>query len=62
LLEILPENTKIKLIKKVEPSWVSPMFVAEISFADWTNAGMLRHPRFPGLRRHKPAKQVVREG
>jgi DNA ligase D-like protein (predicted ligase) len=42
--------------------WVKPEVVAEVGFAEWTEAGMLRHPRFLGLRRDKPAQEVVREG
>lgn len=41
--------------------WVRPDLVAEIGFTEWTTAGKLRHPRFLGLRRDKPADQVTRE-
>ena len=41
--------------------WVRPDLVAEIGFTEWTDAGRLRHPRFLGLRRDKPAKDVTRE-
>jgi DNA ligase D-like protein (predicted ligase) len=41
--------------------WVTPDLVAEIGFTEWTTAGKLRHPRFLGLRRDKPADQVTRE-
>ena len=42
--------------------WVTPKLVAEIGFSEWTTAGMLRHPRFMGLREDKPPKDVRREG
>lgn len=42
--------------------WVDPVLVAEIGFSEWTSAGLLRHPRFIGLRDDKPARQVRREG
>ena len=42
--------------------WVTPKLVAEIGFSEWTSAGLLRHPRYMGLRDDKPAKQVRREG
>lgn len=42
--------------------WVRPDLVAEIGFTEWTQAGKLRHPRFLGLRRDKPAEDVTREG
>lgn len=41
--------------------WVRPDLVAEIGFTEWTDAGRLRHPRFLGLRRDKPARDVARE-
>jgi DNA ligase D-like protein (predicted ligase) len=42
--------------------WVTPRLVAEIGFSEWTSAGLLRHPRYLGLRDDKPALQVRREG
>ena len=42
--------------------WVSPKLVAEIGFSEWTTAGLLRHPRFLGLRDDKSAREVRREG
>lgn len=41
--------------------WVRPEVVAQIGFAEWTNDGRLRHPRFLGLRDDKPASEVRRE-
>lgn len=41
--------------------WVRPELVAQIGFTEWTRDGMLRHPRFQGLRNDKPAGEVVRE-
>jgi DNA ligase D-like protein (predicted ligase) len=42
--------------------WVTPRLVAEVGFSEWTSAGLLRHPRYLGLRDDKPARQVRREG
>ena len=41
--------------------WVTPKLVGEIAFTEWTSDNRLRHPRFLGLRRDKPASKVVRE-
>lgn len=41
--------------------WVQPKLVAQVAFTEWTRDGKLRHPRFLGLRRDKPPRQVVRE-
>ncbi|MGW0734849.1 non-homologous end-joining DNA ligase [Streptomyces sp. NPDC002851] len=41
--------------------WVRPELVAEVGFTEWTRDGMLRHPRFKGLRDDKEPSEVVRE-
>ncbi|MFE9636158.1 non-homologous end-joining DNA ligase [Streptomyces sp. NPDC006463] len=41
--------------------WVRPEVVAQVAFTEWTTAGLLRHPRYLGLRDDKPAHEVVRE-
>lgn len=41
--------------------WVQPTLVGQVGFSEWTRDGQLRHPRFLGIRRDKPARQVVRE-
>jgi DNA ligase D-like protein (predicted ligase) len=41
--------------------WLKPVQVVEVSFAEWTRDGSLRHAAFIALRDDKPAKQVVRE-
>lgn len=42
--------------------WVLPELVAQVSFAEWTEGGGIRHPVFVGLRDDKPPTEVVREG
>lgn len=42
--------------------WVKPQLVVEISFADWTPDGHVRHAKYEGVRADKPAKEVIREG
>jgi bifunctional non-homologous end joining protein LigD len=41
--------------------WAEPRMVAQIEFAEWTTDGLLRQPRFEGLRDDKDAAEVVRE-
>jgi DNA ligase D-like protein (predicted ligase) len=48
-------------VRERDVHWVRPELVAQIGFTEWTRDGMLRHPRFQGLRTDKSARQVVRE-
>jgi bifunctional non-homologous end joining protein LigD len=41
--------------------WVKPELVAECRFKTWTTEGLIRQASFVGLRRDKPAKEIVRE-
>jgi bifunctional non-homologous end joining protein LigD len=43
------------------PHFVRPELVAQITFAEWTDDGLLRQPVFLGLRADKAAAEVVRE-
>lgn len=44
-----------------KPHWVTPKLVAEVSFAEWTTGGAIRHSVFQGLRSDKPAGRITRE-
>jgi bifunctional non-homologous end joining protein LigD len=44
-----------------ELCWLRPLLVAQVSFTEWTNYGLLRHATFEGLRDDKEPRQVVRE-
>jgi bifunctional non-homologous end joining protein LigD len=41
--------------------WVKPTLLAEVSFAEWTESGHIRHAVFRGLRADKPARAITRE-
>jgi bifunctional non-homologous end joining protein LigD len=48
--------------KTNEPAtWIKPELVCEISFTEWTNEDLIRHPVFLGLREDKQAGEVSRE-
>lgn len=41
--------------------WVRPELVAEVTFAEWTPTGTLRHPSYLATREDKDPRDVVRE-
>jgi bifunctional non-homologous end joining protein LigD len=41
--------------------WVRPVQVVEVAFVEWTRDGLLRHPKFVGVRDDKNARAVRRE-
>jgi len=48
-------------VRERDVHWAAPQLVAQIAFTEWTRDGMLRHPRYTGLRHDKSAADVVRE-
>lgn len=57
----LSEIRYARICKNVPVTWVKPKLVCEVSFAEWTNEGIMRQPIFKGMRIDKPAKEVVKE-
>jgi bifunctional non-homologous end joining protein LigD len=41
--------------------WLRPKLIAQISFTEWTNYGLLRHATFLGLRDDKDPREICRE-
>jgi bifunctional non-homologous end joining protein LigD len=41
--------------------WMKPQLVIQVAFADWTHSGILRQPRYLGLRQDRDPKTVFRE-
>ena len=55
------EVPKMPKVRRGDVTWVEPMLVAEVEFAEWTRDGRLRAPVYVGLRDDKPADDVVAE-
>jgi bifunctional non-homologous end joining protein LigD len=55
------DNPFVATPRLPRPVWVEPEVVVEVVFHEWTTAGVLRAPRFRGIRDDKPARDVVRE-
>ncbi len=51
-----PFNEVVKTNAPV--TWIKPMLVAEIKFAEWTTDNKMRHPIFLRLRDDKPVKEI----
>lgn len=41
--------------------WVSPKLVCEMSFSEWTSDGLMRHPKFEGMREDKDPVAIKHE-
>ena len=52
---------KIKPPASTPVTWVKPELVCEVTFAGWTEDGLMRHPVFSRLREDKAAREVGRE-
>jgi ATP-dependent DNA ligase len=56
-----PPFTLAKGLPRLRVHWVRPELVVQVTFAEWTVHGKLRHPRLLGVRLDKAARDVVRE-
>ena len=46
---------------KAKVTWLKPQLVCEVSYAEITDDGVMRHPSFEGMRTDKKAKDVMKE-
>ena len=46
---------------KAKVTWLKPQLVCEVSYAEMTSDGVMRHPSFEGMRTDKKAKDVKQE-
>ncbi|HTL10655.1 MAG TPA: non-homologous end-joining DNA ligase, partial [Chitinophagaceae bacterium] len=63
--ETLPDINKPSRFRPNPPSatatWLKPSLVCEVSYAEMTSDGVMRHPSFEGMREDKSAKEVKAE-
>jgi bifunctional non-homologous end joining protein LigD len=52
---------KIKPATTTKASWVQPVLVTEVEFAEWTEENLMRQPVYMGIREDKDASQVYFE-
>ena len=52
---LIIKNSPFKNIPKTNTpvTWVEPKLVCEVSFSEWTDEGLMRHPIYLGLREDK---------
>ena len=62
---IIPDVNKPSRFRPNPPNatvtWLKPQLVCEVSYAEMTDDGVMRHPSFEGMREDKNAKDVMRE-
>src|SRR5215211_182461 len=62
---IVPDVNKPSRFRPNPPhatvTWLKPELVCEVSYAEITGDGVMRHPSFEGMREDKKAKDVMRE-
>jgi bifunctional non-homologous end joining protein LigD len=62
---IVPDVNKPSRFRPNPPhasvTWLKPELVCEVSYAEMTDDGVMRHPSFEGMREDKKAKDVMRE-
>jgi bifunctional non-homologous end joining protein LigD len=56
-----PFSTELKPAERKDAVWVTPRLVGEISFTEWTTAGLVRHPAWRGLRPDKKPDEIRME-
>lgn len=63
LQPLIQKKCPFKTLPKVNTpvTWVKPKLIAEVSFSEWTQENIMRHPIFQGLRMDKAAKKIKKE-
>ena len=61
ILQTTPAFESVPTDGRRGANWVTPKYVCEVEFSEWTDEGRLRHPSFQGLREDKPATSIRRD-
>ena len=63
LKPLITDNPSFK--KKIETNapvtWVTPKYICDVEFSEWTEDGLMRQPAFIGLREDKNIEDVIKE-
>ena len=59
--DVVPVNLVKDAPRERVATWVTPRFVVQVAFTEWTADNRLRHPSFLGMREDKKVSEVVRE-
>ncbi|MFZ0452206.1 MAG: DNA ligase D [Ignavibacteriaceae bacterium] len=60
---LIRKKCPFKIVPKTNTpaTWIEPELVCEISFSEWTEEELMRHPVYMGMREDKKAKDVIKE-
>ena len=61
IIKVSPFIDNLKFKKNEKITWIKPVMIAEIKFAEWTEENLLRQASFKGLRTDKNPKDVKME-
>jgi len=61
IIKVSPFIDNLKFKKNEKITWIKPVMIAEIKFAEWTEENLLRQASFKGLRTDKNPKDIKME-
>jgi bifunctional non-homologous end joining protein LigD len=59
--DVVPASPAAGTPRERAATWVTPRYVVQVSFTEWTADNRLRHPSLLGIREDKRVEEVVRE-
>lgn len=59
--DVVDKSAAVDAPRMRDAVWLTPRYVAQVRFTEWTKDGKLRHPSFQGLREDKKPEEARRE-